>query len=430
MPIQTLLYGLRPIEFLSWCQRRYGNVFTVRLPLGSMTFLADPAAIREVFALHADDFQASSAAPLLEPFVGKRSLLLLDGEQHRQERKLIVQSFHGDSMAEYEKAMIEATRRDMATWPVGPPFALHPHTRAITLDVILRLVFGADDQERLAELKDVLRPWLVQAGSLLVLAPFLRHELGGRTPWGRFVRQRRAFDALVDVHIRERRADPDLGSRTDVLSLLLPHLDDASLHDELLTMLAAGHDTSATTLAWAFDLLLHHPEALDQARGDDGYLDAVVKETLRLRPVILEVGRTMTHDTVIAGVAMPAGFAASPSILLAQRDPFVYPDPLAFKPERFIDRPADPSTWLPFGGGIRRCIGAAFATMEIKTVLRTVLSEVELEPASPKLERAKRRAVTMIPARGVRVTAGQSRPSGPPADTRTDSSFRQTAPSC
>ena len=404
MPIQTLLYGLRPIEYMSWCQRRYGDVFTVRLPVASMTVLADPAAIREVFGLDADGFRTSSAAPMLAPFVGQRSLLLLDGDHHRDERKLMVQALHGDAMGAYAEAMVDSTRRDLATWPVGTPFALHPRTQAITLDVILRLVFGADDPAKLAEFKAVLQPWLKQAGSLLVLAPFLRHELGGCSPWGRFAESRRRFDALLDVHIQERRADPHLGSRTDALSLLVPHLDDTALRDELLTMLAAGHDTSATALAWAFDLLLHHPDSLERVRSDDEeYLEAVVRETLRLRPVILEIGRTLTHDTVIGGVCYPAGVDVTASIVLAQRRVDRYEYPLLFRPERFIGRPADPSTWLPFGGGIRRCIGAAFAMMEIKTVLRTVLSETQLKPASPKLERPKRRAVTMVPARGVRV---------------------------
>jgi cytochrome P450 len=408
-----MLYGLRPVEYLSWCHRRYGDVFRVELPFGTMSVFVDPNAIGEIFALRADDFEVGGAKDFVEPFVGARSLVLLDGERHRLERKTMVQSLHGEAMATYEQVMVDVTRREMATWPRGKPFTLHPRMQAITLDVILRLVFGADDPTRLSEFKSALQPWLDNGGSLMVLLPQFRHELGGRSPWGKFMAARRQVDELLDRHIRERRADPTLHERTDALSVMVQHLDDASVPDELITMLAAGHDTSATALAWAFDLLLHHPEALARLKADldgddDAYLDAVVKETLRLRPVIAEVGRRITHDETIGGVRLSAGASATGSILLAQRRPSVYPEPLAFRPDRFLGRPADPHSWLPFGGGIRRCIGVAFATLEIKTVLRTVLSELELRPASPKLERIRRRAVTLIPASGTRVVV-QSR---------------------
>jgi cytochrome P450 len=262
-----------------------------------------------------------------------------------------------------------------------------------------------------------LRPWLEQGSSLVLLYEPLRRELCGRGPWGRFVASRRRIDALLDAHIAARRRDPAISERTDVLSRLLvadARLDDLSVRDELMTMLAAGHDTSATALAWAFSLLLRHPAELRRlvaeidAGESDEYLDAVVKEALRLTPVVLEVGRTLTHDAVIDGTTIPAGAGAVANILLAQRDPDRYPEPHAFRPERFLNQPADPHSFLPFGGGIRRCIGAAFAILEIKTVLRTVLSEVELR-AVGRMDKPRRRAVTMIPSHGTRVVVTASR---------------------
>jgi cytochrome P450 len=426
MWVQTGCYGLRPVAFLEWCHRRYGDTFALRLPGDStMVVLADPNAIRQVTGLAADDFTAAATAPILEPFLGLRSLVLLDGERHHRERKLLADSLRGGAMSDYAEVITRITERAVATWPTAKPFSLHAEMQAITLDVIVELIFGADDPERRAELVRVLRPWLRQSGSALLLVEAFRREgLGGRSPWGRFVAQRREVDRVLERHIEARRADPDLADRHDVLSLLLQaeargeaFSDATSLHDQLITMLAAGHDTSATALAWAFVLLLRHPNArsrlLDELEsgGDDRYLDAVVKEVLRVRPVILEVGRTLTHPVTIDSHTIPAGAALVGSILLAQQSADRYVDPRAFRPERFIEQPADPHTWLPFGGGIRRCIGAALATVEIKTVLRTVLTAVELEPVG-RMEQPRRRAVTMIPSRGARavVTGHRLRP--------------------
>ena len=410
--VQTLLYGLRPVPFFEWCHRRFGDVFVVRLPgNGAEVVLADPQAIKEVMALEADDFTAAAIAPILEPFLGPRSLLLLDGERHRAERRAMAHSLHGSSVATHEQVMTAATTRELESWPVGRPFALHPRLQAITLEVIAELVFGADEVQARAQLVHALRPWLDQGGSVTLLYEPLRRELRGLSPWGRFVATRRRIDEILDDHIATRRHDPHLGDRHDVLSRLLlaeHQLDDMSIRDQLMTMLAAGHDTSATALSWAFALLLRHPEALERlvaeidAGEEDEYLDAVVKETLRLTPVVLQIGRTLTHDVVINGSTIPAGFAASPSVLLAQRDPTRYPDPRSFRPERFLGRPADPHSFLPFGGGLRRCIGAAFATLEIKTVLRTVLASVQLRPVG-RMEKPRRRAVTMVPSRRCRV---------------------------
>ena len=409
--VQTLCYGFRPVPFLEWCHRRYGDAFTVRLPgNGPMVVLADPAAIHDTMALDAEDFTVSGAAAFLEPFLGSRTLLLLDGDRHREERRLLVRALHGETMSEYGRHMAEATLREMATWPRDRPFALHPRLQAITLDVIVKLLLGVDDEAGHDELIGLLRPWIRQdARSVVLLWEPMRRDFGGHGPWVSFAAQRRAVHEWIDRHISTRRGDPNLADRTDVLSRLLAHgdLEPAALRDQLVTMILAGHDTSATALAWAFVLILRHRHVLDRLvveldAGEDGYLDAVVKEVLRLTPVVIEVGRTLTHDATLGGTVVPAGATAVPSILLAQRRADRYSEPHAFRPERFVDAAADPHAWLPFGGGVRRCIGAAFATLEIKTVLRTVLSDVELR-AIGRMEKPRRRAVTMIPSRGARV---------------------------
>jgi cytochrome P450 len=421
--VQTALFGLRPVPFMTWCHRRNGDVFRIRLVGGeTVVVLADPVDIKAVFSLDAEGFSAAGNAPMLEPFLGPRSLLLLDGRSHRRHRRLMVRSLHGDAMTTYRDVIVEATLRDMAMWPTGRPFALHPHLQAITLDVIMRLVFGIDDGDALEELRVVLRRWLAQAGSFLVLMPPLRRELGGLSPWAQFMRKRGKVHELLVDHIARRRLEPGLAERHDVLSLLLEGRDEAGnglsdeeLLDELVTMLAAGHDTTATALAWAFDLLLHEPAVLERLRddltaGEGRYLDATIKEVMRLRPVVPDVGRRLTEPLELTSYTLPAGITASPSILLAQRRAESYPDPAAFRPERFLDGRPDPLRWLPFGGGIRRCIGAGLATLEIEVVLRTVLAGADLRPARRRLERPRRRAVTLTPSRGTRVMAAQVAP--------------------
>jgi cytochrome P450 len=416
--LQTLAYGVRPVEFVEWCHRRHGDVFAIRLPgKRSMVVFADPRAIGEVMALRPEDFTTSVAAPFLAPILGEDSILLLDGERHKAERKALVDGLHAGGMSEYAEAMAEATLSGLATWPVGEPFALHSYLQAITLEVIARLIMGVDDEAGREELLGVLRPWLaLDNESVAILWEPLRRNFGGHGPWARFVEKTQALDEVLYRLIARRRQDPALGERRDLLSIVLAHasnLDEMSLRDQLLTMLAAGHDTSATALAWAFILILRHPDVLKRLvaevdAGDDTYLDAVVKEVLRLRPVILECARALTSDMEINGTMLRTGTVATGSILLAQRRPDIYEEPGAFRPERFLGRPADPHTWLPFGGGVRRCIGAAFATLEIKTVLRTVLSTVELDAVGP-MEKPRRRAVTMIPSRGARVVVHRFR---------------------
>lgn len=377
--------------------------------------VTDPSDVRDVFALRPDEFNVNEAAGvLLEPFLGGRSLLLLDGEQHRQERKMLVHAFRGEHMAAHAATVREVTRREVHQWPIGQTFAAHDALQAITLDVILRIVFGMED-DAVEAVRQSMYQFIRDAGLYRVLFPPLRRDLGPLTPWARFVRNRTVVKQAVFDQIARRRTDPGLSTRNDVLSLLLyafdeAELDDAALLDELMTMLLAGQDTTATALAWAFDLLLHHPAVLERLSaelatgdGDDSYLDAVIYETLRLRPVIPEVGRVLSRPMRLGGYDLPAGTSLTANVLLAHRRPEVYPDPLTFRPERFLEGAPDPHAWIPFGGGARRCLGAAFAMLEIREVLRTVLTNVQLRAASPRMERPRRRVVTLIPRRGTRV---------------------------
>lgn len=395
-----MLYGLRTVAYLEWCHRRYGDTFSIRLPGSTFVVLADPAAIRTVYELDTEAYAVAANAPFLSPFVGDHSVLLRDGDAHRRARRRLIAAFHGETSTAWAQAMTDITVRHVAEWPLGTPFSLLPRFQTITLDMIKHLVLGATDRDDADQLSAALQPWLTQAGSVTVLAPLFRRRLFGLTPWARFVEQRRRVDASLDRLIATRRADPSLADRTDVLSALLriDELDDAELRDTLLTMLAAGHDTTASSLAWAFDLLLR-----DRSRyarlGDDDYLDAVVKEVLRVRPVVEMVGRPLSRPIVIGDYQLPAGVTAAPSVLLAHRRPESYENPRAFRPERFLGRRPDPVCWLPFGGGVRRCLGANFATLELRTVIRTVWERTDLRPVGAPA-RPERRAVTLIPRRG------------------------------
>ena len=424
--VQTLAMGFRQDAFLGWCSRRFGDPFTVRMPQGrTLVMFSDPVAIKQIFTGSPDDFYAgASTGAVLEPFVGTNSLLLLDGARHLRERRMMMPSFHGERMATYVQVMAEATRRDMATWPLGEPFSMRPHTQTITLDVIMRAIFGVDDEEGQEDLRRRLHVMLTSSMNPQLLLPVFRRRLGGLTPWDKFLRMRKEIDAALFAEINRRREDPDVGNRTDILSMLVQAryedgsaLNDSDLRDELITLLLAGHETTATSLAWAFDLLLHHPEVLarlqqELAAGDDTYLDATIKEVLRVRPVIPQVGRKLQRAVEINGTQLPAGVIAVPNIVLTHQRADVYPEPFRFRPERFIEKPADTYTWIPFGGGTRRCLGAAFATTEMKVVLKTVLAEARLSAADPNPEPMARRMITMVPKHGTRVVLEERLPAG------------------
>jgi cytochrome P450 len=408
-PLNAVHFTRDPVGFLERQRRRYGNAFSINFPgFGRMAYFTDPEAVKQVFTGDARTFHAGEASGrILEPALGKFSLLTLDEDDHLRQRKLLLPPFHGDAVRRYGELIEEITEREMRGWPVGSAFQLRPRMQSITLDVILRAVFGVRGEERLARFRAAL-PRLTEASGVVMWLPFMRRNFGPWSPWARFVRIRRAVDELVYDEIRRRRADPDAHERDDVLSLLLQarHEDgsamsDQELRDELITLLTAGHETSATALAWAFERLLRTPDALERVLDDlddDAYLDAVVKETLRVRPVVIDVARVVKSDVRIGGWDIPAGNIVVPAIALVQMRPDLFPDPEAFRPERFLDEQPHAYSWIPFGGGVRRCIGAAFAQYEIRTVLRTVLERARLSAPDPAPERQRSRHVTLVPS--------------------------------
>jgi cytochrome P450 len=410
--LQTARVAAHPLRFYQQSQRRYGDLFTLRYhPFGTMVYVCDPQAIKQIFTGDPSVFHAGEANQFMEPLLGRRSVLLLDRDEHMRMRKLMLPAFHGKSVTRYGDVIADIARRDLQSWPVGQPFALRPRMQSITLEVILRAVFGIDDPERMERLRPCLAAML-EINPLFGIAPFLRIDLGPRFGWGRFMRARAAADAMIYDEIARRRADPDIANRGDVLSLLLQSRDehgvgltDAELRDELMTLLLAGHETTATALAWAFERLLRHPEALarlraELAEGEETYLEAVVKETLRARPVVMDVGRTLMEPVTVGDYELPAGVMVVPMITLVQSSDAVHDDAQAFRPERFLDGQPAPYTWIPFGGGVRRCLGASFATFEMKMVLCTILPAAELRASRPEPERQRLRNVTFVPEHG------------------------------
>ncbi|HEX2391619.1 MAG TPA: cytochrome P450 [Solirubrobacterales bacterium] len=416
--IQGFRYLHDPLGFLIGFQRRYGDVFTVRFPFfGRIVYVAHPDLVREVFTGAPSVFHAGEAnASVLEPALGPNSVLTLDGEQHLRQRKLLLPPFHGERVRRYGELIVEMTRREMARWPVGEPFAMRPHTQRITLAVIMRAVFGVHDEERLARFERLIDDFAGRVGAITAV-PFLRRDLGRLGPWARFLRSREALDEFIYEEIRLRRSEPGHEERDDVMSLLLGARDedgrpmsDEELRDELVTVLGAGHETTATGLAWAVERLVRNPEVQARladsiAAGEEDYLGATIRETLRSRPVIVDVARKLTAPATIGGYELPAGTFVLPAIAALHHREDVFPEPRRFRPERFLDgaSKADNYAWIPFGGGVRRCIGAAFAEYEMRTILREFVKRAELRPAGPTPERVRVRNITLAPAKGARV---------------------------
>jgi cytochrome P450 len=415
--LQAIRYATDPLNFLIRLQRRYGDVFMVRFPyFGRLVYVTTPEFVKEVFTGPPDHFHAGEAnATVLEPALGPNSVLTLDDAPHLQQRKLLLPPFHGERIAAYGELMREVTLREMESWPVGETFALRPHTQRITLAVIMRAVFGVNDEDRLERFGKLIEEFSRRVNSVIAF-PFLRRNLGPLSPWTRFLKARAAMDRFIYEEIALRRAEIEAGEEhDDVLSLLLAarHDDgspmrDEELRDELVTVLGAGHETIATGLAWAMERLLRNSEVLERLRasiaaGDEDYLEATVKETLRTRPVIVDVARKLTAPTTIAGYELPAGTFVLPAIAALHYREDLFPDAERFDPQRFLDGRADTYAWIPFGGGVRRCIGAAFAEYEMKVVLRTILERAELSTPDPRPEKVKVRNITLAPGRGTRV---------------------------
>jgi cytochrome P450 len=416
--IQALRYARNPLGFLIQLQRRYGDVFTLSFPFfGRLVYVADPALVKALFTGSPEQFHAGEAnATVLEPALGPNSVLTLDDNPHMQQRKLLLPPFHGERIQGYGELIREVTRRQMETWPVGKPFALRPHTQRITLAVIMRAVFGVHDERRLARFEGLIDDFSKRVG-LITTFPALRKNFGPGSPWPRFLRSREALDEFVYEEIGLRRAEVEAGEEghDDVLSLLLQarHEDgspmsDEELRDELVTVLGAGHETTATGLAWTMERLLRTPRVLAKLReslaaGEDDYLDATVKETLRARPVIVDVARKLTAPTEIGGYELEAGTFVMAAIAALHYREDLFPEPEEFRPERFLDEKADNYAWIPFGGGVRRCIGAAFAEYEMRIVLREFVERAELSAPDRKPEKVKVRNITLAPGKGTQV---------------------------
>jgi cytochrome P450 len=410
----------RPDKFLEDAWRKRGDYFTLR-PGGDRIIVVtvDPAAVERVFKGDPDLLHAGEANVILEPILGSRSVLLLDGGEHLRHRRMMLPPFHGERMRGYGELMAEVAERHVAGWPRGRRFEVLPSTQAITLEVIMRAVLGIEDPEHLERVGPPLRRILDAVASprrMLALTVF--GERGGRlSPWQRFMKMREEADAVIYEEIRTRRAEPSAADGEDIFSMLLAardeegnDLSDDELRDELMTLLVAGHETTATALAWTLERLSRHPEVLDRLTGassngdGDDYTDAVVKESLRLRPVIPAVARRLKEDMEFGGYDLPAGVHIAPNIYLLHRRPDLYPEPEAFRPERFLgDDAPGPYEWIPVGGGIRRCLGASFAQYEMRVVLRTILEQVRLRPATGEPERITRRAITLAPSKGARI---------------------------
>jgi cytochrome P450 len=404
-------------RFLEYCHRRYGDRFTVRMgPFGTFVYFADPADIRSIF--HGDDavFHAGEAnAPFLGQVLGPSSVLCTDDQVHMRQRRLLSGPFHGDSIAKLAPLMAEIAAADVHGWPVGRPFAVLPRMRKITLEVILRTVIGvrAEETDRLLELRGALSK-LVDL-DLVKMAPFAFPSLARYWPWTRHRAVQARADTLIRNEIDRARSDPELGARNDVLAVLVRNGDmsTSELRDQLVTLLLAGHETTATGLAWTLERLTRHPRPLAAAAraaqgGDNNYLDAVLTESLRVRPVVPDITRRLVADVTFGegddAVHLPAGTYVDPAIYLVMRSPQYYPDPMSFRPERFIGQRPDQTVWMPFGGGTRRCLGASFALTEMRVVLSEVLQRVDLAATTRRGERTRVRHVTLAPHRGARVT--------------------------
>ncbi|HXF00607.1 MAG TPA: cytochrome P450 [Solirubrobacterales bacterium] len=409
---QTSMVVARPIPFFERCRQRFGGTFTVRvLRMGELVFISDPPSLKSLFAADRKNTIAPGRNVVLAPVLGQRSLLLLEGGEHLRRRKLMLPPFHGERMRAYEGVMEEATRREIASWPLQKPFPLHPSMQRITLEVILRAVFGVEDDERRQALRENLVAILATTRSPRAVGLTIGRLR--RLPAYRRVEQMLAdTDEALLAEIAERRSDPELERREDILSLLVAArfedgsaMSDTELRDQLMTLLMAGHETTATALAWAFDLLFRAPQKLERLRaevaeGGHEYLDAVIEETLRVRPVVPFVGRKLQLATELGGYRLPEGTVVMPAIYLTHTREDVYTDAHAFKPERFLDGGPETYSWIPFGGGTRRCIGGAFAQFEMRAVLRTVLGQAELRPAKAEPEPIVRRNVTLSPRNG------------------------------
>jgi len=409
---QTVAWMARPGAFLSRAHARFGDPVTIRTYWTEepMVLFSGPDAVRDVFRLDPAIAPAGQSWEFLRPFAGPHSILLLDGEEHLHERRLMAAPFHGDRMRALAPLIAEVARAELGGWN-GRVVALE-RMRQLTLEIILRVVFGARDEEA-AQLRNAVEDTLESVRSMprMLAMALVQRDLGPRSPWGRFRIAVERFDSLLFELLARRRAAP---ADDSVLAMLLGQRDqdgnpptDQQLRDQLVALLVGGHDSSAATLAWAFERLARHPVVLARLRaGDPAYLDAVVKEVLRVRPALTIAPRLLLEPVQIAGRSLPAGVQVAACLWLALRREDLWRDASAFRPERWLqDPPQDPMSWIPFGGGVRRCAGAPFAEMQIREILR-VAAQMRIRAARPGSERARRSMLVVVPDRGAEVLVG------------------------
>ena len=418
--VQGMAFWTRPLASLERWRARYGKRFTIKLPaMPPFVLLSDPDDVKQVFTAPPDVLHPGKGAQVLQPVVGSNSVILLDERPHMEQRKLMLPAFHGERMAKLTNLMTEVAEREVASWPRNTQIEMHPRTQALTLEIILRAVFGLESGPRLEALRERLRVMLEFGDKPISLVPPKPDTVAANVaqrvgPFAKFVRLQEQADAIIFELIEERRRSP---GGDDVLAMLLDArhddgtpMDQQELRDELMTLLVAGHETTASTLAWALTRLPGHPSVVarivDEMRAGDGdaYLTATIQEVMRRRPVLPNnAPRFVAKPIEVGGWNYPAGVALVPNAYLIHHDPAIYEDPYEFRPERFLDSSPGTYTWIPFGGGRRRCLGASFAMLEMKIVLRAVLSACEVEPVGASPEPPRRRNITIKPSRGARV---------------------------
>jgi cytochrome P450 len=428
--VQSLLFARQRSRWLPYLRHRHGDTISLRIAPHNrhMVLISRPEDIRLVFSGSSEIFHAGEGNAILGPVMGQHSVLLLDESEHLRVRRLLMPAFNGASLRGYRELVSRLTEQEINSWPAGVAFRTHQRTAALTLEIILQVVFGVTDGDRLAQLRPVVER-VVNLSPLTMLGWFYP-RLGGLWPWRRFFEIQRTLDRLLYAEIADRRAAAELSERTDVLSRLLSQsiaaeesagLTDAELRDNLITLLLAGHETTATALAWTFHELARNPDVQRRARqaadeGDDDYLEAVAKEALRLHPIIYEVARRVTRPVELNGFRIPAGATVLPAVGLVQSDPQQFRTPGRFDPSRFLGAQPAPNTWIPFGGGVRRCLGAGFSLLESTVVLAEVLRRFELEAVEPAPERKVARNITLAPGRGATVRLSPRTPQpAPPA---------------
>lgn len=430
--LRTLKFVFRPLDYLEQHSQRYGDIFKVGGKKGPpFVYISNPEAVKQIFTADPEQFISGRGNGVLRYMLGDNSLIMLDGESHERQRRLLMPPFHGDRLRTYSQLICDITQKLTDEWTIGKPFAVRPFMQEITLGVILRAVFGLDEGERFQQLRQLLNLVLEALGtplsSTLLFFPSLRQDWGRFSPWGRFLRIKQQVRQLLYDEIRERREQADF-SRTDILTLLLSARDEAGqpmtdeeLHDELMTLLVAGHETTASALTWAFYWIHHLPEVHDKLMADlealgDGvepmemarlpYLSAICFETLRIYPIAPSTFvRILKSPMEIGGYQFEAGTALMPSIYLIHQREEIYPEPKRFKPERFLESQYSPYEYLPFGGSNRRCIGAALAQLEMKLVLATIMSRFQLALTSNRPIKPVRRGLTLAPPTRMQMVA-------------------------